>query len=482
MEPRKIALGIDAGTHGIRILSVDAESLTVLQNIQESYVRHVAGGVQELDAADVTAALYSALGRLRLQSGDRIAAAGITHQRGTVLPVDVQGKAVHPALCDSDTRAVLGDEFAAAGFDPVRYYEESGCPVVSFNGFTKVLWCREHMPEIMEKTETFLSLQDYLLGILCGKAVFTEGSLLRNGMLDIRTRGAHEGNLKKLGLPVPETVPLGGEAGRASQETVRAFPFLKDTIFYAVPGDQPAAVIGSGAFADNVPAMNLGTTFVMSILSGQPLASADGLVTTEVLPGCYSPEFGTGAGGQFMDFLMGILSGGNSLVDWKKTNEEAAGVKAGAEGLRIVPLLWQATSSGVEGSILGLMPQHTPAHFVRAAYEGLAFEAALSAEKMRRAAGEAHIPFDMKALRVFGGLTESDIFLQILSCVLGVPVEAAAQKQASAYGAALLSAQEFRKTTGAGDALPAAPVRIFTPDREEEKYYEQAFAVYCDRR
>jgi sugar (pentulose or hexulose) kinase len=77
-----------------------------------------------------------------------VAGLGITHQRGTVIPVDEDCRPLATAFSDSDTRALDAAGFLRQGIDPAAYYDVSGCPVVSFNGFAKVLWCRKTYPSV----------------------------------------------------------------------------------------------------------------------------------------------------------------------------------------------------------------------------------------------------------------------------------------------------------------------------------------------
>ena len=486
-ERQTLVLGIDAGTHGIRILAVDAGDGSVIRNVTSGYERHIGKGIQELRAEDAVKALYEAFGKLALPEGARVSALGITHQRGTVVPVDADLSPVFPALCDSDERAAGPEGYRAAGIDPDRYYRESGCPVVSFNGFSKILWMKENCPEVFGRTAAWLSLQDYLLSVLCGRIRNTEGSLLRSGLLDIRTREPHAGHLGAAGISAERYIRLGESAGTPSEETAGRFPFLAGAGLIAVPGDQPAAYIGSLAAKRDCPAMNLGTTFVMSMPSGRAMLAEDGLVTSEVLPGGrWAPEFGTGAGGQFMDFLVRLLGKEREgSAFWEKMNAAAAGIPAGSEGLRVTPLLWQVTSGGVEGCIRGLLPHHTDAHLIRASYEGLAFEAALSAKKLAAAAGGDAAGLSAgKPLVVFGGLSASGCFLQILSSVLGIPVEAAGQLQSSAYGAACAAGEALsgEEAPGLKEPCGEAPVRRFEPDEEDRRLYGQIFEEYGKKR
>lgn len=473
---RQIVLGADAGTHGVRVLAVGLPDGSVLGSGIRYYER---GGdsAQELEET-----FLEALQALTLPADASVTALGITHRRGTVIPVDEACRPLAPAFCDSDDRALDGVGFLRHGIDPAAYYAVSGCPVVSFNGFAKVLWCRENMPALYGRAAAWLSPQDYLLSRLSGTLQMSQGSALRSGFLDVRARRMNTELLSGADFLRVPCVPVGECCGVVSDRWEKHVPWLKGVSLFAVPGDQPAAVLGAGAAGGACMAMNLGTTFVTSVVGENVCSDGEGLVTTEILPlGLYAPEFGTGAGGQFMDFLTRTLWDEipQDSPSWSRLDELAAGVAAGADGLRIVPLLWQATSPGVSGRIEGLRAEHARAHFLRAAYEGLAYEAEIAVRKMTAACGRR-----ADTIRVFGGLSACCTFLQILSSVTGKTVEAAGEKQASAYGAALTAA------IGLGVIHTAEDLRDVTgrtrlvcrPETEEYERYETEFERYCRQR
>lgn len=474
---RKVVLGADAGTHGVRILALRLPDCAVIAQSASGYSRRLAAGVQELEARDLEQAFFTALEALELPADTVAAGLGVTHQRGTMIPVDSDCRPLAPAFCDSDERAADVQGYRACGVDPAAYYRRSGCPVVSFNGFSKILWCRQNRPELWRQAAAWLSPQDYLLSRLSGRLQLSEGSALRSGFLDIHRREVWRDLLPGAPFLELDCTAVGTACGTAAPDWAERYPVLRGALLFAVPGDQPAAFLGSGA-GGGAMAMNLGTTFVASAASSCPPDDPTALITTEVLPlGRYAPEFGTGAGGQFLDFLTGLLLGSvpDSAEQWARLDAEAAAVPAGAQGLQIVPLLWQATSAGVEGRITGFRPFHTRGHFFRAAYEGLAWEARMSLEKLAAACGARP-----EALRVFGGLSGCPGFLQILASVTGIPVEASGQRQASAFGAGLTCALGLGILTDA-DALRAAagaPGCIRYPKREEQAYYEQRFQTY----
>ena len=343
------------------------------------------------------------------------------------------------------------------------YYQCTGCPFVSFNGMAKILWARFHAPALYEKAAAWLSPQDYLISVLTGHVTVTEGSASRNGCLLIRDRTLARELLPGTPFLRWDCVPVGESCGNVSAE---AFAPLAGARIIAVPGDQPAAVVGSGAAAVGAMAMNLGTTFVVSLCHNAPMLDPSGMVTAEVLPqGGYAMEFGTGAGGQFMDWLARILLDGESASSsfWQTLDRRAGDAPEGAEGLRAVPLLWQVTSPGVRGAIRNLGAHHTRAHLVRAVYEGLACEATMSIEKVEKC-----VNTHPETLRVFGGMSANDHFLQILASITGKRVSAAEEKQASALGAALTAALAggYFETLEQASAMAGSSSRHFLPERE----------------
>jgi sugar (pentulose or hexulose) kinase len=479
-----VVLGLDVGTHGIRSIAFDTDMRTVVAAAKIDYPRTCAPGVQEMNPQVMLDAMKKNLTSLfsSLPAGTRVEAMGITHQRGSVIPADDCGNHLGPAFCDSDSRAATVEVLAAyAGVDSERYYKRTGCPFLSFNGLAKVLWVRENQPELYQRAAAWLSPQDYMVSQLTGRLVLTEGSASRNGVLSIRERRLISDLFPDEAFLKHECVPIGETCGTVCVKWSEVFDGLTGTKVIAVPGDQPAAVIGTGAAAGKGLAMNLGTTFVASMCNAVPAFDPAGMVTIEVLPQkLYAMEFGTGAGGQFLDWLVQTLTGSLPADDrfWKQLDAEAAMVSPGAEGLRVVPLMWQVTSPGVAGRISQLSAHHSRAHLVRAVYEGLACEAMISIEKL-----EACVGTSADTLRVFGGASANENFLRILSAITHKRVLSGNEKQASAYGAALVSALAAGhfETLYEASAVAGTNYQCYLPEREEQ-YYDGFFEAYCASR
>jgi glycerol kinase len=189
--------------------------------------------------------------------------------------------------------------------------------------------------------------------------------------------------------------------------------------------------------------------------AGDALVRAPGLLTTVAwrLPGeaaQYGLEAPAFVAGAAIDWMAGILglSGAADFLSLAATVPDPAGVA-------FVPALaglgapeWDP---GAGGLFIGLHRGATRAHLARATCEALAFQTR-SATALMAGAG---VP--LAQLRVDGGLTASDFFLQLQADALGVPVTRSALREATAWGAYLLAG------VGAGLWGPEETARRWRP-------------------
>ena len=144
----------------------------------------------------------------------------------------------------------------------------------------------------------------------------------------------------------------------------------------------------------------------------------------------------------------------------------AAAVPAGSEGLIMLPYLlseraphWDTVA---RGAYIGLRYFHRRGHLVRAAIEGVCQQLALVLASMRDAGHE------VREIRATGGFARSELWRQMLSDVLGMPIGFPAAAQGSALGAALLGMSALGladSISHASDLVRIDEVRHPDPDR-----------------
>ena len=117
--------------------------------------------------------------------------------------------------------------------------------------------------------------------------------------------------------------------------------------------------------------------------------------------------------------------------------ETAARWQPGVDGLVFLPYLAGERTPHADpdarGAFVGLELRHDRGALVRAVLEGVAFGLRDSLELLRG------LGVGVDAGRVSGGGARSRLWLEIVSSVLGLPLELTAVEEGSAFGAALLA-------------------------------------------
>jgi xylulokinase len=159
-------------------------------------------------------------------------------------------------------------------------------------------------------------------------------------------------------------------------------------------------------------------------------------------------------------------------------DEEAAVVPPGADGLVFLPYLTGERTPHPDplarGAFVGLTVRHGLGHLARAVMEGVAFGLRDSVELMAR-------EIELGEVRVSGGGASSELWLSIITDILGRPVRLVSTAESAAHGAAMLAAtgddafesvaEASRAAVGVGDVIePTADADV----------YEEAYSVYRD--
>jgi xylulokinase len=64
-------------------------------------------------------------------------------------------------------------------------FQKTGQPVHPTYSITKILWIKEHNPDVFDHANYFLCFEDLITGLLCGEAVFSYSSTARTMAFDI---------------------------------------------------------------------------------------------------------------------------------------------------------------------------------------------------------------------------------------------------------------------------------------------------------
>ena len=477
-------LGIDVSTTGVKALLIDARgdvSGTATTELSLSTPQPL---WSEQNPADwwngAVSSVRQVLQDTGLSGGD-VAAVGLTGQMHGLTLLDEEGGVLRPAILWNDQRTGAQCDAIRARLGKRRLIELTGNDALA--GFTapKILWVREHEPEVYARVRHILLPKDYVRFKLTGDYAVDRADGAGTLLLDIKTRDWSPDVLKALDIPaawLPRTYEGPDVTGRISAEAAEATGLQAGTPVVGGGGDQAAQAVGVGAVEPGIVALTLGTSGVVFASTQQPFVEPEGRLHAfcHAVPGRWH--------------LMGVmLSAAGSLrwyrdtlapgVDYDALLAPAQQVPAGSEGLLFLPYLTGERTPHPDplarGAFVGLTVRHTQPHLTRAVLEGVAYGLRDSFELIK-SAGLTHI----RQVRVSGGGAKSPLWRQILAGVLDAELVTVNTTEGAAYGAALLAG------VGAGmwpdvDAACRATVKTTgstAPQAEMVARYEGAYALY----
>ncbi|WP_323122042.1 FGGY-family carbohydrate kinase [Burkholderia alba] len=414
---------------------------------------------------------------------------------GSGIPVDRAMQPLHPCLIWMDRRATAEVDWIRRHVDVERLQAITGNGVDSYYGYTKILWLREHAPQVWANTRCFLPPNAYLAYLLTGE-VAVDHSAAGNlgGVYDVARRGWSAEALAMLGIPaamMPERLVDSSEpVGTLLPEWCERLGLGADTQVIAGGVDAAVATFAAGVTRTGQHVAMIGTSMCWGYVD-QTADARHGLVSM--------PHVFNGAHDLYV--FGGAIAAGASVTWYREQfchaeveaaratpdgdphrllEAQAARVPAGAGGVTFLPYLmgerspvWDAQASG---AFVGLSLFHTRAHLYRAVLEGVAFALRHNIEAGRLGTGTLD-----DRLIVVGGAAHSDLWMQIIADVTGFPVWTLEQDVEAAMGAALLAA------LGAGlvdrDAARRGWVTLAErarPDPVRRALYDERFGVYAD--
>jgi len=437
-----VILAIDQGTTGTTCLVVDDRLRVVGRGYREIRQSFPRPGWVEHDPDEIWASVEQtaaeALADAEVAAHD-LAAIGITNQRETTVVWERStGRPVHPALVWQDRRTAS----RCAELPPQPIRGRTGLVPDPYFSATKLEWILERTDRSRDEL-AFGTVDSWLVWNLTrGAAHVTDvTNASRTMLLDLATGTWEDELLGLFGVDralLPEIVPSSGVVAEATLLGARA-PIA------GIAGDQQAALFGQGCFAPGEAKATYGTgTFVLVALGEEPGKPADGLLTTAaaVAPGD-TPRFAAEGSVLVGAAALQWLRDGLGLIASAAESEALATSVDSTGGVTFVPALtglgspqWRPDARGL---ISGLTRGTTRAHLVRAALEAVAHQVADVIDAL---------PLPVGVLRADGGASANGFLMQLQADLLGCPVEAAADADATALGAAALAGLGVGSWTG----------------------------------
>ena len=452
-------LGVDVGGSGIRAgMAGPSGALGVLVS------RPDPGGTAAFNPGVTWRAVASAIRELTA-SGARVRAVGLTAHLATVL-TGPGGRPSAQGMLWRDNRAwreaqelgaLLGPEFEAV----------TGRPASPESAAARIRMLAKIRPDVLGRTRWLLSLKDYLTLQLTGRPCTDPATASYTQLFDVRQRRWSARIAGQCGVPMevlPPVRPGVALAGGVTPAAARLTGLEPGTPVAVGGPDGSTGALGVGAVRAGTTVDIAGTTDVLLHVTDVPAVRVSGgaVLNAYLLDGLWTVGGPTGLTGGGLDWLAATLGHESADAAYRALGPTLDAADPGELMIRttLTGRRLPGWDARIRGRIDGISGEHGPAHLIRAAEEGGAFEVRLGIDALRSTGAE------VSHVILAGGQAVSPRAAQLRANVWGVEVGTAAERHASLRGAALAAAVAAGRYADAREAAAAmvAPTQRYGPD------------------
>jgi xylulokinase len=478
----KYVIGVDLGTSAVKVLLVNQRGQVCQEASKEYPLIQDRPGFSEQNPEEWVEKTVEAIQELVDTAGigaDDIEGISYSGQMHGLVLLNKNSKLIRHAILWNDTRTTkqcqeiektLGDDLLRITKNP------------ALEGFTlpKLLWVKEHEPEVYAEADVFLLPKDYLRFRMTGQIHTEYSDAAGTLLLDISKNKWSSEICQAFEIKESLCPPLVKShhcVGSLLPDVAQRTHLKETTKIFAGGADNACGAIGSGILSSGKVLCSIGTSGVVLAYEDDKELDFKGKVHF----------FNHGKENAF--YSMGVtLSAGYSLNWFKNTFAEqesfeqllegVAQVPIGAHGLIFTPYLaGERTPHGdavIRGSFIGIDGSHKREDFVQAVMEGITFSLNESMDIFR----EAGRSFD--SVISIGGGAKSDHWLQMQANIFNTKIIKLESEQGPGLGAAMLAVVGvgWYESLEECSAVFIKEIKKFYPQQESVLQYKKLFSIY----
>merc|ERR1712226_1283999 len=328
---------------------------------------------------------------------------GITNQRETIIIWDKNtSKPLYNAIlwCDGRTKSTVKN--ILKNYDQNYLKNETGLPISTYFSALKIKWLIDNVPSVKEAIENgnamFGTVDTWLVYKLTnGKSYVTDSSNASRTMLySINSNNWSDDLLKFFNIPkslnLPKILPSSADFG-----CINSIEKLKNIKITGILGDQQAALVGQQCLEKGMLKITYGSgCFMLQNTGNKKIISKNGLVTT---------------------------------VAYQKSDGNIVYALEGS--IAVAGLFCPYWDTSARGIICGLTSFSNKNHICRASLESVAWQVRDVLEAMKNDGQECCM------LKADGGMTNSELLMQIQADILKIPISIPKMKESTALGVAV---------------------------------------------
>lgn len=490
---RSVTIAVDIGTTSTKALAVDRHG-EVLGSRSIGYSLYTPKSDRaEQDPEEIFRAVVQAVRQLIDQlhlPPSAILCVSFSSAMHSLIAVGRDGKPLTRSITWADNRSIAYSGVLKEQGIAHSIYLATGTPVHPMSPLLKLMWLRDHEPDVTQKAFKYIGIKEYVLHKLFGRYVIDYSIASATGLFALEhldwngpslcAAGIEAGQLSE---PVNTTLRLEGLDARWAGELGLA----ADTPFIVGASDGVLANLGVGAVRQGVYAATVGTSGALRGVVGQPRTDPHARLF------CYALKD---------DFWVigGAINNGGIMYRWVRDQlatleaeegrrrgmnpydyltELAMQIAPGSDGLVFLPLLagerapnWNANARGV---FFGLSLAHSKKHMIRAVLEGVIYRFHSVASALNEFSGKA------VEIRASGGFAHSPFWRQLMADILETPVSVPATVESSGLGAAMLGVVAMGEASSLDSLTSWTQTNVrHEPNLKHQAVYKELLEIYYE--
>jgi len=484
----QVIIGVDIGTTSTRAIIFDLTG-KVLQACYKHYpIITPQVTYSEQDPEAVFSAVLFTL-KEALASLDQKDLLGISFSCAmhSLLLTDATGNPLTNAIIWADNRSQRQADTLRATPAGKMLHHNTGTPVHPMSPLCKLMWFREHEPDLFNRTAKFISLKEFVFYKLFGKYIIDFSIASATGLFDIRQLTWFAPALALSGITtnqLSEPVEPTHQETQINPAYAAEINLTQPVPFVIGASDGCLANLALQTNEPGVAALTIGTSGAIRVTTPQPANDFQQRLFSYILtPNQYVVGGAVNNGGHILRWFRDTFGTAEKAeaqakgVDaYELLLQQAATVSPGSEGLLFLPYLLGERApiwdSQARGAFFGITTAHTKAHFTRALLEGIVFGVYQVKQALEETTGPIQVVY------ATGGFARSELWVQLVADIFGKKILVQETFESSAWGAAILGLQALGINQPRPEATTLPEAKVFLPNLGHHAAYKKNFHIF----
>ena len=422
----------------------------------------------------------------RIPDPDGVKGVGITSMGETGIPIDKDGNHLYAAITWFDPRAQPQADKIEETLGKYSIFSITGHTPYPIYSINKIIWLKENVPDVFNRTVKWLCMEDYIIFKLTGEYATDYSVAGRTMAFDVKEGAWSEEICKATGIDpsiMPPAYPSGTPVGKVTEKAAGETGLRPGTIVATGGHDHSCGALAVGVFDEGAVLDSTGTAEALITVLNEPTLSQEACDCSLAIYHHPAPDRYQALGalyfsGGALDWIIERLGVGEiGSKTYADVMARAGSAEVGSNGLFYLPHLRGAfNDSYSRGAYIGLLSSHTQDDMFRATIEGLCYELKDFVSNF-----ETLFKLDITKIVAIGGATASDFWMQTKADVTGCPIEVTDVEEATSLGAAVLAGvavgvyqdhyQAYERTQSVS--------KVYEPEVGRSRSYDELFqSVY----